>query len=91
VVADMVRQSSEEKPSWIRYSGVGLDFVAALVGFALVGYWVDHHYHCRPWGLVIGALLGLVGGSYNLIRASLAAFRRLEQEEHPDKQQDRPP
>jgi len=64
--------------TWIRYSGLGIEFAAAVVGFTLVGYWVDYHYQCSPWGVVVGVLLGLIGGFYNLIRQSLAAVREAE-------------
>lgn len=64
-----------DRPSWIRLSGVGIEFAAAVAGFAALGFWIDHHYDCSPWGVVIGAVLGLIGGTYNLVRKSLAAFR----------------
>lgn len=66
------------RPSWIRYSSVGIEFASALVVFTLLGYWVDRHYESAPWGLVIGAALGLIGGTYNLIRESLDAFKQSE-------------
>ena len=64
-----------DRPSWIRHSSIGIEFAAAVGGFALVGYWIDEKFDSRPWGLLIGVALGLIGGTYNLIRASLAAFR----------------
>ncbi len=64
-----------DRPSWLRYSGIGVEFAAAVAGFTLVGWWVDRHWNLAPWGLIIGAVLGLVGGMYNLIRESLAAFK----------------
>ena len=70
----MPRQS-KRMPSWTRYSGLGMELAAAVAGFVLVGVWVDRHYETAPWGVVIGAVLGLLGGMYNLIRESLAAFR----------------
>ncbi|MFH0983728.1 MAG: AtpZ/AtpI family protein [Planctomycetota bacterium] len=74
--------------SWMRYAGVGIDCAAAMAGFALIGYWIDRHYQTKPWGLVIGAVLGLVGGTYNLIRVSLAAFRRLDDEAQEQRRED---
>ena len=68
----------ENRPNWIRWSGVGVEFAAAVAALTLVGYWIDRHYDSRPWGTLIGALLGLIGGMYNLIRSSLAAARELE-------------
>jgi F0F1-type ATP synthase assembly protein I len=68
----------DNKSAWVRYGGIGIEFAAALGCFALVGLWVDRRYGTGPWGLVIGAMLGLIGGTYNLIRESLAAFRGFE-------------
>jgi F0F1-type ATP synthase assembly protein I len=64
-----------ERPPWLRYSAVGVEFAAAVGGFALIGYGVDRAYGSKPWGLLVGAGLGLLGGTYNLIRESLAAFK----------------
>ncbi len=75
------------RPTWIRHGGIGIEFAAAVVGFSLVGLWVDRHWKTGPWGLVIGAVLGLVGGMYNLIRQSLAAFKeqsRDDEKSRPD-------
>jgi ATP synthase protein I len=75
--------SAEKRfPTWVRYSGVGVEFSAAVAGFALVGYWIDNRFETGPWGLVGGLVLGLVGGLYNLVRQSLQAAReaRIEDE-----------
>ena len=75
-----------DRPSWIRFSGVGVEFALVIGGFAAVGYWIDLHYGCGPWGLVIGAVLGLIGGTYNLVRESLTAF---QPREPPDRREDK--
>jgi F0F1-type ATP synthase assembly protein I len=62
-------------PGWVRYSGVGLELAGAIGGFFLVGYWIDGHYGTRPWGMLGGVVIGMVGGLYNLIRESLEAVR----------------
>jgi F0F1-type ATP synthase assembly protein I len=59
---------------------MGIEFAAVIAGFGLLGYWIDAHYQTSPWGLLVGVGLGLVGGMYNLIRESLAAFKRLDEE-----------
>jgi F0F1-type ATP synthase assembly protein I len=74
----MNKRPPDNKPAWVRYGGVGVEFAAAVGCFALVGLWIDRRYGTGPWGLVIGAALGLIGGTYNLIRVSLAAFRSFE-------------
>jgi F0F1-type ATP synthase assembly protein I len=57
-------------------SGIGFELVAAVVGFTLIGYWWDRHFGSSPWGLLTGVALGLIGGTYNLIRQSLSAFKK---------------
>ena len=67
---------AEKRPaSWLRFSGIGFEFAAAVAGLTLVGHWIDRHLGSEPWGLLVGLALGLVGGTYNLIRDSQAATR----------------
>lgn len=66
---------SKQRASWARLSGIGFELVAAVAVFTLIGYWWDRHFQTGPWGLLVGALLGVVGGMYNLIRQSLLASR----------------
>ncbi|MFY9824512.1 MAG: AtpZ/AtpI family protein [Thermoanaerobaculia bacterium] len=56
--------------------GIGFELVAAVAGLTLIGYGWDRHFGSRPWGLLTGAILGLIGGMYNMIRRSLSAFKQ---------------
>jgi F0F1-type ATP synthase assembly protein I len=67
---------------WLRLANAGFELAAAIGGFVLLGYWVDRHQGTGPWGVLVGALLGLVGGLYNLIRASLRAAGEARKEDH---------
>jgi F0F1-type ATP synthase assembly protein I len=73
--------TSRRYPGWVRHSGVGLELAGATAGLALIGYWVDGRFGTRPWGTVIGSVIGLVGGLYNLVRESLAAVREAKAED----------
>ncbi len=64
-----------DRLTWVRYSSLGFEFVAAFAVFAALGYWVDSRWDSSPWGLIGGATLGLIGGMYNLIRRSMEAFK----------------
>lgn len=73
--------NDKQSPSWIRHAGIGLELAGAVAGFALVGYWTDRHFGSAPWGLLIGLVLGLVGGLYNLVKEALAASREARSED----------
>jgi F0F1-type ATP synthase assembly protein I len=60
---------------WSRYANLGFELAAAVGGFAAVGWWIGRHYGRADLGLLIGAVLGIVGGLYNLLRTSLVALR----------------
>ena len=51
-----------------RFLGSGLELVGILGFLLLVGYWVDGKLDSRPWCMIIGAIVGIVGGLYRLIR-----------------------
>jgi len=82
-----------DRPSWVRFSGVGIEFAVAVIGFTLAGRWIDGRYNTGPWGVLIGAGLGLFGGMYNLIRESLGAIRdqRPSRDRDPHGQKNDPP
>ena len=63
----------KKRSSSTRLSGLGVEFAAAVAGFALFGDWIGKFYGDPKLGILIGAVLGIVGGMYNLIRASIAA------------------
>jgi F0F1-type ATP synthase assembly protein I len=65
----------KQSPSWMKLSGIGIELVGAVAGLTLMGYWWDRHFHTGPWGLLIGIALGIIGGTYNLIRQSLLASK----------------
>ncbi len=58
--------------------------MAAAVGaLCLAGYWVDRKFETSPWGILVGAMTGIVGGLYNLIRPALRAALRPDDEKKP--------
>ena len=74
----MGNPSPTKPPSWTRHVGIGVNYVAAVAGFGLAGWWIDSKWDTRPWGVLIGAALGLTGATYNLVRESMAAFKALQ-------------
>ncbi len=69
-----------EDRGWIRLGGLGIELVASVAGFVAIGFLLDRHYGWSPWGVLIGAALGFIGGLYNLIRGALVASRQEDDE-----------
>jgi ATP synthase protein I len=65
-----------EQRSGLRYLALGTEFAAAVLGLTLLGWWIDRHFGTTPWAEIIGAVVGLVGGMYNLLREALGAVER---------------
>ena len=49
--------------SWTRHSAVGLQFALVIVLFTYGGHWLERRFDVSPWGTVIGAGLGFLGGT----------------------------
>lgn len=62
----------------MRYAGLGIEIAAAVGLLSLLGWWIDGRLGSAPWGLVIGAMVGLIGGMANLLRSALSAVERPE-------------
>ena len=79
----------KKRPTSSRLTGLGFEFAAAVAGFCLFGYWIGRFYDNGRLGLVIGAVLGLIGGMHHLLRVTLAApGGTAEQEQKSDSESD---
>ena len=47
---------------------IGIELVAALVVGVALGWVVDRFVHTRPWGVVVGFVLGAAAGLLNVMR-----------------------
>jgi F0F1-type ATP synthase assembly protein I len=60
-----------DQPNWGRFLGIGLEVaIGVTLGF-LAGWWLDRRFGWTPWATVAGALLGLAGGLYLLLKEAL--------------------
>ncbi len=55
--------SPREVAKYYALAQVGLEMVAPIA----LGAWLDSRYDLTPWGTVVGAVLGLVGGFTHLL------------------------
>ncbi|MEZ5330763.1 MAG: AtpZ/AtpI family protein [Thermoanaerobaculia bacterium] len=73
---------ADSSKSWTRVAGLGFELAAAVGGFALFGWWIGDWLGNAKIGLLVGAVLGIVGGLYNLVRTSLIALGEESGREH---------
>lgn len=49
------------------YADLGLRLLSAAAGPPLLGVFFDAKLNTAPWGLVVGAVIGLTGAGYILV------------------------
>lgn len=69
--------SFKRRRSSSHLASLGFDLAASIAGATLLGYWVDRYYGVGPWGTVVGAVVGIVGGLLNFVRASRKAIAEM--------------
>jgi len=42
-----------------------------MLGFGAIGYWLDARFGTKPWLLLAGLVLGMIGGFVNFFRLVL--------------------
>lgn len=60
-----------DQQNWGQYLGMGLQMAVGVGLGVLVGTWLDRKYGWSPWGVTVGAMLGLAAGMYLLIKEAL--------------------
>lgn len=50
------------------YLNIGYFFIASISLLAWIGWQVDAHWGTKPWGVAVGAILGVIVGFYNFFR-----------------------
>jgi hypothetical protein len=57
----------QQPPDSARGLAAGLTFAVTVALFALGGLWLDGKLGTKPWFVLLGVLLGLVGGTIHLL------------------------
>ncbi len=71
------KKTDRNAPSKFRLAGMGMELTGAVIGGCVIGWYIDKHFGTR-YGLMTGALIGIVGGMYNLIKQ---AFKTIKDEQ----------
>ena len=61
--------SNPGPPTWVAMSGLGFEFVAAVLLPGALGWWIDRKAGTSPWVMIVGGVLGFVIGLRILMRA----------------------
>ncbi|WP_164101998.1 AtpZ/AtpI family protein [Candidatus Laterigemmans baculatus] len=57
------------RPNRMRFAGAGIELAGAVLVLALIGHGIDRYLNpTRPWGLLLGGLIGFAIGMGNLFR-----------------------
>lgn len=75
----------------ISLTGTGFDLAAAVGVGVLLGLWIDRRFDTSPWGTIICASVGIVGGLLNFVRAGQRAARRAARRRRDDGSEDDSP
>jgi ATP synthase protein I len=62
--------------SWYRMTGVGVEFIIAVLLFGGLGWLADRWLGTRPWLMLTGGALGFAGGLWLLIKMARRSFRQ---------------
>jgi len=55
----------------LKYAQISGMLVGPMLGFGGIGYWLDGHFGTKPWFLLAGLILGMIGGFVNFFRLVL--------------------
>ncbi len=61
--------------SELQWAGVGFELAGTIALLTLAGYGIDAWLGTGPWGMLVGGVLGIVGGLYNLLKRAIQANR----------------
>lgn len=63
--------ANDSNTNWGKMLGLGLE-IAVGVGLGYVaGNWLDQKFGWKPWGVLVGTLLGFAAGLYPLVKEAL--------------------
>lgn len=64
-----------DRSRW-QHASAGLELVGVLLIMVGLGYLADRWLDSRPWGILIGAFIGIVGGLYKITRDAIRTMNK---------------
>jgi ATP synthase protein I len=70
--------STEETRMLWRLAGMGFQFGTEIIAGVLLGWFVDRMWGTAPWGVVIGAIAGILVAMMHLLRQAMRLNREMD-------------
>lgn len=70
--------SKEETRLLWRLAGMGFQFGTEIIAGVLLGWFVDRVFRTAPWGVVIGAVAGILVAMMHFIRQAMRLNREMD-------------
>ena len=55
----------------LKYAQISGMLIGPMLAFGAIGYWLDGRFGTKPWLLLAGLILGMIGGFMNFFRLVL--------------------
>ena len=68
------KKAQRAEPNSMALAGAGLEIGLAVAGLTLVGWWLDGRWGTRPWLMLAGLAVAIVGGTYNVWKIGRSFF-----------------
>lgn len=75
-MAGIPGKSSDGGNELWRLSGLGIEFASTIAVCGFAGWLFDRWRGTQPKGVLVGLIVGILVGGYNLIRQAMAANKR---------------
>ncbi len=66
----MPAKGDDESAALWRMSGLGFEFLSAVLALGAVGYGTDYLLGSKPFGVIVGIACGFVVGLWRLVKVS---------------------
>ena len=71
----------EQRQLLFRYGGLGTELAGGIIGFVLLGWWIDRSFGTAPLWLAVLSTVGCIGGLFYVIKRAIELQKQLSREE----------